>query len=119
MMAKYEELTVRQFRANVSEREFGDAVIELAKLCGWRVHHTRPARTSKGWVTPIQGDAGFPDLALLKGEWLWLAELKADKGKLSDGQENWYRDLLEVREVRADIWRPTRDWPRIEQILRG
>jgi hypothetical protein len=46
----------------LSEAAFTDAVIELARLGGWRVAHFRPARTASGWRTPVQGDgAGFPD----------------------------------------------------------
>jgi len=29
----------------MTEREFQRAVVELARLMGWRVHHTRPALT--------------------------------------------------------------------------
>ena len=61
----------------MTEREFQRAVVELARLMGWRVHHTRPALTRAGeWRTPIQGDAGFPDLVLCRPPRLILAELK-------------------------------------------
>ena len=37
------------------ERDFQRAVVELARLMGWRVHHTRPALTQRGrWITPIR-----------------------------------------------------------------
>jgi hypothetical protein len=61
----------------MTERDFQRAVVELARLMGWRVHHTRPALTQRGrWLTPIQGDAGFPDLVLCRPPRLVLAELK-------------------------------------------
>ena len=47
----------------MSERELQDAVIQLARLLGWRVAHFRPAMTTRGWRTPVSADgAGFPDL---------------------------------------------------------
>jgi len=62
---------------SMTEREFQQAVVQLARLMGWRVHHTRPALTQRGrWLTPIQGDAGFPDLVLCRPPRLILAELK-------------------------------------------
>ena len=65
----------------MTEREFQRAVVELARLMGWRVHHTRPALTRAGeWRTPIQGDAGFPDLVLCRPPRLILAELKRNAG---------------------------------------
>lgn len=47
-----------------TERDCQDAIVEGAQLLGYLVHHCRPARTDHGWATPIQGDAGFPDLVL-------------------------------------------------------
>jgi len=64
-----------------SEEEFQEAVIGYARLCGWKVHHTRPARTSKGWKTPIQGDKSFPDLVMARKGRLAIAELKSTKGR--------------------------------------
>ena len=51
----------------INEAALQNAVIELAKLYGWKVHHTRPAQMPSGkWATPIQGHAGFPDLVLVR-----------------------------------------------------
>lgn len=36
----------------VTEAQFQAAVVDLARLAGWRVAHFRPARTSHGWATP-------------------------------------------------------------------
>ena len=41
-------------------------IVRAAHDFGWRVHHDRPAFTGRGWRTALQGDAGFPDLLLLK-----------------------------------------------------
>jgi 5-methylcytosine-specific restriction endonuclease McrA len=41
-------------------------IVEAARLLGYRVQHARPARTQRGWRTPIEGDVGFTDLVLAK-----------------------------------------------------
>ena len=79
----------------ILEKDFQRTVIEMAKVLGWRVHAERPAiRQSGKWSTPIQGDAGFPDLVLAhpqKG--VIFAELKSERGRLSEGQRDWYSAL--------------------------
>ncbi len=105
----------------VSERDFQEQIIDLAHLLGWRVAHFRPARTAKGWRTPVEADAkGFPDLVLLRPPRLIFAELKRDGGKASSSQRDW---LFELAECNADedrfevcLWRPS-DWAEIKRAL--
>lgn len=93
-----------------TEAEFMGQLIELAQWRGWRVHHTRPAWTGKGWRTPIQGDPGFPDLVLVrkirKHVRVIFAELKSDKGRLTDDQGEWMRLLGDCAGVESYIWKP-------------
>ena len=75
------------------------------------VHHTRPAQTAKGWRTPIQGDPGYPDLTMARaGKVVW-AELKSEKGKLSDAQIGWCSAIGPVH-----VWRPS-DWDTVVEVL--
>src|SRR5262245_31539583 len=100
----------------MTEREFQRQVIELAKLCGFRVAHFRPARTARGWRTPVEGDgAGFPDLVLLRGAVLLVAELKSDTGTLTPAQSGWLSAFAEAG-VLAYVWAP-RDWEHIKRVL--
>ncbi|WP_346927547.1 hypothetical protein, partial [uncultured Arthrobacter sp.] len=78
----------------MSERELQDAVIELARLLGWRVAHFRPARVRRGgreiYETPVAADGkGWPDLVLVRGSRLIFAEMKSGTGRLSDAQIAW------------------------------
>jgi VRR-NUC domain-containing protein len=100
----------------MTEEEFLRQVIRLAKLRGFAVHHGRPGRTNKGWRTPIQGDAGFPDCVLIRGNVIIFAELKTDCGRLRRNQETWLH-LLRQAGQRAYCWRPS-DWSAIEEILK-
>lgn len=99
-----------------TEAQFQATVLDYAKLRNWRVHHVRPARTAKGWRTPIQGDPGFPDLLMVRGTELIVAELKSDRGTLSDDQKLWLH-CLGAACVETYVWRP-RDFPEIERRLR-
>lgn len=93
----------------MTEAEFQSQVIEIARYRGWKVSHFRPAQIRPGrWATPIQGDAGFPDLVLARpifGD-LIFAELKREKGKLSPGQVAWMRTLIATG-AEAYIWFPS------------
>jgi hypothetical protein len=101
-----------------TERDLMAAVLDLARLLGWRVAHFRPARTERGWRTPVEGDgAGFPDLVLVRGERLVFAELKGSRGRVTPAQSEWLRALSAVEAVETAIW-TLRDWDAIEEALR-
>jgi hypothetical protein len=91
-------------------------VIELARLHHWKVFHQRPARTAHGWRTAVQGDAGLPDLLLLRPPRLIIAELKSALGRVTPDQEAWLQAFALVPDVHVYVWRPA-DWPAIEAIL--
>lgn len=103
----------------ISERELQEWVIELAKLRGWKVAHFRPAKTAKGWRTPMQGDPGFPDLVLARAGRVVFAELKSEKGRLSPGQQGWTEALGRFNPDGQEVyvWRP-RDRDLIVEVLR-
>ena len=103
----------------MTEREFQRAVVELARLMGWRVHHTRPALTRAGeWRTPIQGDAGFPDLVLCRPPRLILAELKRNGARPTPQQQAWLDALASCAGVECYLWTPA-DWDAVVRTLTG
>lgn len=100
--------------ATMRESDFQARVIDLAHLRGWRVHHTRPARTARGnWITPLAGDRGAPDLLLARNGAVLLAELKTAAGRLGPGQADW----LDALGDHGRLWRPG-DWGAIVEELR-
>ena len=99
------------------ERDFQRAVVDLARLCGWRVHHTRPALTRTGaWRTPIMGDAGFPDLVLCRGGRVIFAELKRAGNRPTAEQQAWLNALQQCAGVEVYLWTPA-DWDAITAVL--
>ena len=100
----------------MTEAEFQRAVIDLAIMCGWRVHHARTVQDAAGrWQTAISGHPGFPDLVLAhhtKG--VLYVELKAERGRLSEWQQRWQQALEPTGRYR--LWRPI-DWPTISSTL--
>jgi len=99
----------------MTEAEFLSQVIQLARLYHWRVSHFRPGRTARGgWRTAVQGDAGFPDLVLVR-ERVVMAELKVGRNKTTPEQDAWLRAFNEAG-VLAVVWRPE-DWNEIREIL--
>lgn len=92
----------------LSEDDFKRRVIDTAKANGWRVHHSRPARTAHGWRTPVEGHSGLPDLVLARAGVVLLAELKSDTGRSTPEQRAW----LAAAGPAGRLWRP-RDWPTV------
>ncbi len=84
------------------------AVIELAQWYGWRLIHIRPARTSQGWRTPVQGDGvGFPDIFAIRRttKQRFSAEMKFGKNVASAEQTKWLSDM-EACGIPAFTWWP-------------
>lgn len=94
--------------AEVTERDFQGEVLAAARLLGWRCYHTLDSRGSA---------AGFPDIVAVRGPRLIMAELKRQKGTVSDAQQAWLDDLAKVETLDTFLWRPS-DWPAVEEALR-
>jgi len=92
--------------AIITEQNFQQTVIELAKLLGWHVYHTYDSRKSS---------FGFPDLVLTNGVKTLFIELKSDHGALSPEQYEWLYELQMAGEE-CYLWTPA-DWQEIEATL--
>jgi hypothetical protein len=95
-----------------------EQVIDTAGILGWEAVHFRPARTSYGWRTPVQGSMGkgWPDLILVRGARVMAVELKAD-GKRPTPEQMRVLDLLERAGIDTRVWSP-KDWEHIVAALR-
>lgn len=105
---------------DVTEAQLQSAVIECARLLGWRVAHFRSALTGKGYRTPVEADGkGFPDLICTRGSRLLVVELKSASGRLAAEQDEWLRAFVEVGAT-VCVFLP-RDWESgtIEAVLRN
>jgi hypothetical protein len=119
------EMQVSEAARYRREEDFIQTVIDYARLRGWLVSHFRPGRTRDGWRTPIQGDAGFPDLVMARIEpttgqaRLIICELKSLRGRVTDDQSRWLQTLSAVPGIAVHVFRPTEsDWQTIEQLLK-
>jgi hypothetical protein len=93
----------------VSEKQFMQAIIDLAKFNQWLVYHTFDSRRSA---------YGFPDLVLVKPPRVIFAEVKSEKGKLTPYQELWLEILGQCPGIETYVWRP-KNREKIEWILGG
>lgn len=93
----------------MTERELQDAIVQTARVLGWRVYHTHDSRHSA---------AGYPDLTMVRNGRLVFAELKSATGKASEAQQEWLRDLR-LSSAEVYMWEPSR-WldGTIERVLR-
>lgn len=100
-----------------TEAGFQSRVVELATSLGWDWLHI--ATTAKGYKSPMRGTlgAGWPDLVLLRGHRMVIAELKRQKAPPpSDLQKRVINALSEVEGIETFVWRPS-DWALILDVL--
>lgn len=99
-------------------RQLQHAVIDLARRTGWKVAHTPPVQTERGWRTAVAADGkGFPDLLLVR-ERVIVAEIKGSD-RVSPEQRAWL-DAFRLAGVPAYVWTPE-EWASgaVEGILRA
>ena len=98
----------------ISEKELLQTVIELAEVNAWKCYHVFESakyarRTSKG----------FPDLLLIRDGKLIVAELKSEKGSLTNDQAQWLSEFEQCDRVQVFIWTPFSLLDgRIEEVLK-
>ena len=107
----------------LTEAQFLRQLVDLAAILGWHYVHFRPAQTSHGSRTPVQGPLGkgWPDLLLIHPERkrTMFRELKADAGHLSPEQREVIV-ILTAAGLDAGTWKPADlDSGRIVAELQG
>lgn len=107
---------------HISEAEFQNTVIALARQMGWLCYHAHDSRKqvrTKDGEYALVGDAdakGFPDLVLVKGAVLFR-ELKKWDGQPTPAQRHWMAALTRCG-MDVKVWRPQM-WSEIEKELTG
>jgi hypothetical protein len=98
--------------------------MQLARHCGFKVAHFRPARVRRGgretYETPVAGDGkGWPDLFMVHRRTgrVVVAELKIGRNEPTPEQEDWLA-LFKLTDAVVRVWYDT-DWADIEAVLRG
>ena len=93
----------------VTEKDLREQIRTLCQLYGWKMYFS--------W-TSIHSPRGFPDLVLANPEQkrVIFAELKSEKGKVTEYQQEWL-DTLKACGQTVYVWRPT-DIEAIAEILR-
>jgi hypothetical protein len=101
-MSDLRALTAAEYRARqataMTEAALQARVLGHARATGWLAYHTHDSRRSQ---------PGFPDLVLVserRGRVLFR-ELKTERGRLSEPQQQWLRALTAAGED-AGVWRP-------------
>lgn len=99
----------------ITERDFEGQIRDLAKLFGWKYYHT--------WRS-IHSPAGFPDCVFVRPPRLIFAELKSEKGQVSEKQQEWLDALYCVSTLGRNnyvpevyLWHPSQI-EEIAEILR-
>jgi len=104
--------------ATVTRSVLEEQIIELAHYHGWRVAHFRPARTEKGWRTPVSADGkGFPDLVLLRDKRMLVIECKGFRGYPSKDQRAWLEAFRKIPCISVMVVRPALTMDAVEKLL--
>ncbi len=94
-----------------NEEAFTDAVIDLAKMYGFLVHHDRGDMRRR-----IQGHVGFPDVVCVNKDRLIVAELKHGKNKVTPEQRKWLDAFEWPGCCESYVWYSS-DWDAILEVF--
>ena len=97
--------TVGERIPDASERLFQDAVVKLAAMNGWDVHHVRAGKF--GNIYKTDGLPGMPDVLFIHQKFagMFWAELKTETGRLSPLQKLRI-EQLKRNGAEVHVWRP-------------
>lgn len=91
----------------ISEKELQNGIVQVAKILGYHVMHTRSVPVKRGkrvvWQAPLQGHPGFPDLCIVGNGRVLFRELKVGRNVLSAEQAGWIREL-ELAGADVSVW---------------
>jgi hypothetical protein len=86
-------------------------ITELAAIYGWAWLHIRPAQTTHGWRTPIEGPLGkgWPDLVLVNPirRRTLAVEIKRQVDDALTADQRYVHLVLEQAGWAVRVWRPS------------
>lgn len=99
-------------RIPITEKAFFSQVEDLLKRFQWEFEHTfeqsvYARRTTKG----------FPDIVACRPPRLLFIELKSEKGKVTEAQQEWLDALKATGKVEVYLWKPSQ-FEEIVELLR-
>lgn len=102
----------------MKERDFGRQIETMLDYYGWIWKHDETAqRPGGGFATAFKGRKGFPDYVAVRRDRVLVAEIKSEKGRVSDEQKIWLAAFESSGKVETYLWRPS-DLSSIAEILR-
>ena len=98
----------------ISEKQFQQQIVDLARMQGWKVHAVWNSRHSP---------AGWPDLFMIRNGVVLAWEVKREDGRANptEAQRAWLHELRQIPGMRwwnAMVVRPS-SWDFIVSILSG
>lgn len=102
---------------DITHDQLDHLFLKIAHGFGWKAAHFRPAKTAKGWRTPVAGDGkGFLDWILTRDR-VMAVELKTAKDQLRPDQEEWVEAWKRAGVQVIVAW--PKDWDLLVQALEG
>ena len=87
----------------ITEADFQKCVTDYVQAQGWKWHHCNSIMRCTGDRQEKRtSGVGFPDLTMVRGGEIVLAELKAEQGKVSRAQWDWIQEYPNIY-----LWRPS------------
>lgn len=117
-----------------SERSWQQAVLRIARVFAWKWWHdvaTNARKTCASCHKPLEcaychrpirfprNDPGWPDLFMVRGDTLIVAELKSDRGSTTADQRGWLDAFRRVRRIVVVVWKPGQAQQVAEILARG
>ena len=93
-----------QVARSISEGALLETIVGLAEAYGWKAHHVLDQRHYAKRI-----GTGFPDLVMVnEGQRrLLVAELKSQRGSVSDAQWEWLWSFYSLGFVEVYLWHPS------------
>jgi len=99
-------------RIEISEKAFFSQVEDLLKRFQWEFEHT-----FEQGVYARRTTKGFPDIVACRPPRLLFIELKSERGKVTEAQQEWLDALKATGKVEVYLWKPSQ-FEEIVEILR-